>query len=66
MNFSWPDILFGRHVAVVASGWRTPVLPAPLSEDRAAAFHEDESAALVGDRRSGSTATQSAVDANDH
>src|SRR6516162_2821600 len=30
------------------------------------AFHEDESAALFGDRRPGSTAAQPAVDANDH
>jgi hypothetical protein len=39
-----------------------PLLPAELSEDRAAAFHEDESAALADDRRRAVTSTHSADD----
>jgi hypothetical protein len=36
------------------------LLPAALSEDLAAAFHDDESAAVVGDRRRGSTSIHAA------
>ena len=36
------------------------LLPAALSEDLAAAFHDDESSAVVGDRRRGSTSIHAA------
>jgi hypothetical protein len=62
---SWPD--GSAHTVRGLSGHLVRgLLLAPSSEYRAAAFNEDETAALVGDRRSGSTATQSAIDANDH
>ena len=57
---SWPNGP-ARTVRRLSGIW-SPLLPAPLSGDRAAAFHEDESAAFFGDRRPGSTAAQPAVD----
>jgi hypothetical protein len=42
------------------------VLPAALSEDRTAAFDDDGSAALVGDRLRGSPSAQRLLTANRH